>query len=146
MDIIGYLVCLAGIVAFLCYFLPQIERRYSKNDEINFAIKEVKKLSERDRIIIDHTLNRYEFPNQLEHIKPYWWNQPRGGRKRDYCREIMQFIEKKVPAKKMVHYHIVEYLRYSEEYFEEWWTKQSMQNPKATGEAITLREIPNSST
>lgn len=139
MDFIGYLICLAGIVALISYFLPQIERLYSKNEEINSAIKEIKKLSERDKIIVEHTLNRYEFPKQLEHMKPVWWDEPRDSRKRDYCRQIMKFIEKKVAAKKMVHYHIVEHLRHSEAYFEEWWTKRSMYNPKATGEEMTLR-------
>lgn len=90
--------------------------------ETELAMREVRRLSERDLIIANHTLNRWEFPDKLKYIKPEWWDADMGqDMKFAYSIPIMDFIKNKVDAIKISHYHVVEHLGYDEAYFSEYW-------------------------
>lgn len=98
---------------------------YLFSDEIIILKREFLKLPHKERIVALHTFNRWEFPIQLIHIKPKWWdNDKENYRKHNfYLKAIHYWSYQFVKQKDRLHYNIVDRLGESEEYFNDFWER-----------------------
>lgn len=77
--------------------------------------------TERDLIIIGHTLNMWEFPELLGD-KPDWWDtSDRRTTLYDEIKPVLRDIHCKVSEYKRLKYHNIEYLGSSSWHFHKFW-------------------------
>ena len=86
---------------------------------------ELRKIEKWHWIEIHNTLNGWDWPEQLNHVKPDWWDgedkKDLMDRKQKIIVPIHDEIEKLFTRKERLKYHHIHNMGRTEEEFEMWW-------------------------
>lgn len=93
---------------YMRQLINKLQRMFNTKPSKNDRIAELQKIPTSEWERIWHTLNIWEFPEELKHIKPTWWdNKPKYWSYKKYSNKRFEFITPLMEK-------IAKYLRYHE--------------------------------